>query len=674
MANRYWVGGTGTWDSSNTANWSDVFLGTGGFSVPTSADDVILYKTTPGTITIASGATANSVRLITSGGASVALGANFTILGNLSHEKGPLVLNNFQFTANSYRVNTAEVRSIEFGTGNITLVGSDVGATGYVWQMTHVTDFTCTGSRTVNLTYAGSSSVTIIAADTGASEANSLDFNITAGTYALSIVQGSKAVMRSLNFTGFAGTWAPGGLSLTLYGSLTLAAGMTYTNGYNVLTFANTSGIAVITSAGKVLGPITQNGPGGTVQLAAGTTTLVDTRTYTLTAGALDLGTNTATLSTPIFLSSNSNTRSIVFGTGNITITGSGVIVFDISTDTNLTYTGTPTINISSESGDPPLSVKGAEGNGFGVTNNAWNYNFTGNPTSIQIFGNMKNVDFTGFTGSWTHTESAGIYIHGSLKLVNGMTYSGNHANTGVLYFYGTGNIHDFTTANKQFKNIQIKDGILTLYGNLNVTSDCGVDAGEFYGNGYNVTIGGQFSSNQTSVRTLSLGGGTYTVGSWTWNTTNLTYIKSTSNIIIDDSNFSSSQFDQTSTHNNLTIIGSRVSSTITIYGSPIFNTLSSTKTMSWTLIFQSGVAGPTITNWNINGSSGKLVTLNSSSSGTRATLTKSGGGTINANYINIKDIEATPSSTWYATNSVDSGNNLGWTFNVASPSYFLMF
>ena len=40
MANRYWILGAGTWDSTNTANWSDTSGGTGGFSVPTAADDV----------------------------------------------------------------------------------------------------------------------------------------------------------------------------------------------------------------------------------------------------------------------------------------------------------------------------------------------------------------------------------------------------------------------------------------------------------------------------------------------------------------------------------------------------------------------------------------------------------------------------------------------------------
>ena len=40
MANRYWVGGTGSWDTSSTANWSDTSGGAGGASAPTSADDV----------------------------------------------------------------------------------------------------------------------------------------------------------------------------------------------------------------------------------------------------------------------------------------------------------------------------------------------------------------------------------------------------------------------------------------------------------------------------------------------------------------------------------------------------------------------------------------------------------------------------------------------------------
>jgi len=40
MANRYWVGGTGSWSSTNTVNWSASSGGSGGASVPTAADNV----------------------------------------------------------------------------------------------------------------------------------------------------------------------------------------------------------------------------------------------------------------------------------------------------------------------------------------------------------------------------------------------------------------------------------------------------------------------------------------------------------------------------------------------------------------------------------------------------------------------------------------------------------
>lgn len=40
MADRYWVGGTGTWYATSTTNWSETSGGVGGASAPTSLDDV----------------------------------------------------------------------------------------------------------------------------------------------------------------------------------------------------------------------------------------------------------------------------------------------------------------------------------------------------------------------------------------------------------------------------------------------------------------------------------------------------------------------------------------------------------------------------------------------------------------------------------------------------------
>ena len=53
MAARFWVGGTGTWDASSTANWSATSGGAGGASVPTSADSVTIDAASgSGTITV----------------------------------------------------------------------------------------------------------------------------------------------------------------------------------------------------------------------------------------------------------------------------------------------------------------------------------------------------------------------------------------------------------------------------------------------------------------------------------------------------------------------------------------------------------------------------------------------------------------------------------------------
>ena len=68
MANRYWVGGTGTWNTTSTTNWSASDGGASGASVPTSADSVFF--------TDSSGLTGASV--ITLSGNINCLGFNFT--------------------------------------------------------------------------------------------------------------------------------------------------------------------------------------------------------------------------------------------------------------------------------------------------------------------------------------------------------------------------------------------------------------------------------------------------------------------------------------------------------------------------------------------------------------------------------------------------------------------
>lgn len=59
MASRYWVGGTGTWDGTNTTNWSATSGGAGGASVPTTTDDVF-FDSNSGSGTTTNAATMNT--------------------------------------------------------------------------------------------------------------------------------------------------------------------------------------------------------------------------------------------------------------------------------------------------------------------------------------------------------------------------------------------------------------------------------------------------------------------------------------------------------------------------------------------------------------------------------------------------------------------------------------
>lgn len=52
MVARFWVGGTGTWDTTDTTHWASATNGAGGQTVPTSVDDVTFDANSTGTITV----------------------------------------------------------------------------------------------------------------------------------------------------------------------------------------------------------------------------------------------------------------------------------------------------------------------------------------------------------------------------------------------------------------------------------------------------------------------------------------------------------------------------------------------------------------------------------------------------------------------------------------------
>lgn len=89
MANRFWIGGTGTWDASSTTHWSATTGGSSGASVPTSADSVFFdansFSGAGQTVTLS--ATGNCLDMVWSGATNtpaLAGSASLNIYGSLT--------------------------------------------------------------------------------------------------------------------------------------------------------------------------------------------------------------------------------------------------------------------------------------------------------------------------------------------------------------------------------------------------------------------------------------------------------------------------------------------------------------------------------------------------------------------------------------------------------------
>jgi len=127
-----------------------------------------------------------------------------------------------------------------------------------------------------------------------------------------------------------------------LYGNLVTGSGVTY-SGAQVVTFSGRN-TQTITSAGKTFsGGITIDSYGGTVELADALN--IGTQTLTVTNGTFD--TKNYNVTATVLSSSNSNVRTINLGSSTFTMSNAATPI-SISTITNLTFnSGTSTFNLS---------------------------------------------------------------------------------------------------------------------------------------------------------------------------------------------------------------------------------------------------------------------------------------------------------------------------------------
>lgn len=425
---------------------------------------------------------------------------------------------------------------------------------------------------------------------------------------------------------------------------------------------ANSGTGTCTTATGSACAAVTLNSSTLALTLGANHTA---TGTFTFTQGSLALNGNSGnwTLTCLAFSSSNTNTRSIDFGSGSIVLTASNATLWVCGTLTNFSYTGTPTV-VSNYAGSTGTRTFQHGNSAGGSESTAVSFNITGGSDIVALYQHVKDLDLSGFSGTLSNFTRT---IYGNLTLSANMTCSSGAL---VTIFAATSGTKLITTNANLTIDFPVTfngaGGTWRLEDNFQIGSSRALTLmnGTLNANGKNVTIG-TFALG-SGTKTLTLGSGTWTVQGATWNAnTNVAnFTVSASAGIINMTSGSAKTFSGGGktwpTLNQggagaLTIAQSNTFANITNSVQPATITLTSGTTQ-------------TVSAFGVSGTAGNLITLNSSSAGSRATLSDA-SGTVSLSYVSVKDIAATGGAGWNAYTSngnVDAGNNTGWVFDPA--------
>jgi hypothetical protein len=461
---------------------------------------------------------------------------------------------------------------------------------------------------------------------------------------------------QSITCTGFTGAIA-GTAAITVAGSVTLVAGMTYTYS-GTLTI---SGTGTLTSAGKTFnGGVTVAGVGISVSLGDA---LTCASTITHNSGTINV--NNFNLTCLTFTSANA-TRTMAFGaTGTITVTSTATAtIWNTAFGSNLTVTGTPNVIFTSTGANNPTIQMGgtAEANSLSFTFNGGSY------TPVLSSGaTYRNLTFlNAFTGTLSNVAMS---LFGDLTIGSGMTLAAG-ANA-VSFISTSATTRNITTNGKTFnfpvtfngsggRWLLVDDFTMGSARTLTHTNGM-IDL-----NGKTLTVGTAYTT-AAGTKNLTFNGGTLVcpnASATAFNNaapTNFTTTAGTGTGKISMTAATAKTFVGGARTYNCTLSNDGAGA-LTISGSNTFTTLAN-GVQPTTFTFTSGTT-TTLTNWNISGTSGNLVTIGSTAASAH-TLSKA-SGTVSADYLTISFSTATGGATWNAgANSTDGGNNTGWVFAV---------
>ena len=705
MANRYWVGGTGTWNTTSTTNWSDASGGSSGFSVPTVADNVFFDQAGTYTVTM-TGALACLDITVSAGTVTFATGTSPTlnIRGSMSLLTGTLWSSTgtitFSSTSTGRTVTTNgvnfEPQIIFSGVGGGWTLGSALTSKNFVTLSAGTFD---TGNY--NLTLSTGSGFL----ETSGASTKTLNLgSSTVTAYALTVTAGTESSLTLNSGTSTLILYGTG--SNCYFGSKTYYdVSFTGTTGFpNILTFGNFRNLSFAAPVSEYR----------SIQLTGNATI---TGTLTVSAGAIParrtfmrsntVGT-TVTLTCNAFSGDNVDFRDITIAGAAAPITGSSL--GDCKGNSGITFTSPKTVYWN-------LAAGGL------WTATAWATTSIGAPADANFPLAQDTCVFSGTTASLAdgntitfnttcpyhvgtldmsartttsydtilslnpNTESFpnfGLQVYGNLLFGTGCTFTGIASRLSFAFYGRTTQL--FTSAgvtsaagvivNAPSTVVVLQDAFTC---SKSATDAVSVVQGTFNANNFAVTLngaaGGVRVDSGTAARTIAIGSGVWTISGtspWTLTTTGAT-ITGTGTLRFNSA--SSKTFAGGGGDYSGITVANAGAGALVVTGSNTFGTLSNT-VQPTTFSFTAGTT-QTIANWSVSGTAGNLVTIQSATAASH-TLFKS-TGTVSADYLTISRSTATSSgATWYAgANSTNGGNNSGWVFTAppagASGGNFLM-
>lgn len=682
MADRYWVGGTASWDGTAGTKWALTSGGAGGQAVPTSADDVFFDAASgANTVTIATGNTGAKSINCTGFTGTLAGSANITVSGSVTLVAGMTVT----YTGTLTLAGTGTLTSAGKTLGPVTVSGSGITVTlGDALTLVSTSSGILSILQGTFTTSASNYSITCATLRSDTALARTVSLN--GSTLNLGIGFPANGVLfASTNLTFNAGTSQ---INIANECGLT-GAGVTF---YNVAFTGTTTGVKAVTGTNtfnnfSVAGPASA----GVVPITFDSRqTINGTLSTTGTAGNRRVWFRGVTYGLAQTLTVNATPSLTDADFRDLYIVGtaapiSGTRIGNLRGCSGITFSTPKTVYWNLAAGGNWSANAWAASSGAGVSTD--NFPLAQDTAIIENTGLNTSATVTidaafSFTGSlsmqtrtnaFTLGGSNPMTFYGDLTLSSAVTLSYN----GTITFSGR-NTQIVTSAGKSFNSnltidsyngtIELADAFSCSGNNLTVTN------GTFDTKNYNVTIGNLSSSN-SNIREIRLGSSTVSLGGGTpigfATSTNLTLNAGTSQINITANPGISINGDNL-TFYDVSFTGTGGTSAVAInFNNCQFRNLTFTATAATGLRLVQFSGNNTITGTlTVAGASPiRRIFVQSTTFGTTRTLTV---GTLSATDCDFRDITIAGAAAGSSpTRAGNCGGNTGITFPAAKTVYW---